>query len=328
MHCFSWGAGSVISWAISWGLSYFLLWFTLPFPGVSMPHSLPSIRFLMQSRYNNIPLCWQPCSLRVHHKPGAVLGTSPTPRRQNYPHFMPEIIIPRCTLSDWWNWSGFWNRWHLSAIWQMAVMGIPWEWENLVGFPHGLSRQLQLLSIAVSLSHRNDTYISKEYESWLSSEDLPLVLSGKAKKAPELKLAEWGSGSWMKTMESSLRTALDSRTWLLLSVTKPPKQYLKQQQSFTLLLNLWVGWARPGSFLLGIFHALVFIVADTWSAQVYSLTHQAPGLEDSDNWGQKHLFFLMWSLYMVPAGWPYLGKKVPRLSIPRETSRGCLSVLT
>ena len=125
MHCFSWGAGSVISWAISWGLSYFLLRFTLPFPGVSMPHSLPSIRFLMQSRYNNIPLCWQPCSLRVHHKPGAVLGTSPTPQRQNYPHFTPEIIIPRCTLSDWWNWSGFWNRWHLGAMWQMAVMDTP-----------------------------------------------------------------------------------------------------------------------------------------------------------------------------------------------------------
>ena len=151
--------------------------------------------------------------------------------------------------------------------------GHPWEWENLVGFPHGLSRQLQLLSIAVSLSLQNDTYISKEYESWLSSEDLPLVLSGKTKKAPELKLAEWGSGSWMKTMESSLRTALDSRTWLLLSITKPPKQYLKQQQSFTLLLNLWVGWARPGSFLLGIFHALVFIVADTWSAQRFLHSH-------------------------------------------------------
>lgn len=43
--------------------------------------------------------------------------------------------------------------------------------------------------------------------------------------------------------------------------------------------------------------------------------------------GGKHLFFLMWSLYMVPAGWPSLGKKVPRLSIPkRNQQRGCLSV--
>lgn len=65
-------------------------------------------------------------------------------------------------------------------------------------------------------------------------------------------------------MKSSLRSALDSRTWLLLSITKPPKQYLKKQ-SFTLLLDLWVGWAPPGSFLLGIYHALAFIVVDAWS---------------------------------------------------------------
>lgn len=243
-----------ISWAISWGLSYFMLQFTLPFPGVSMPHSLPSIRFLMQSQYN-IPLCWQPCSLRVHHKPGAGLGISPTPTETQLSPFYAwdhhsKMCIVRLTELEW----------VLESMASQCHMidgsdGHPLRTRELRWFSSQSEQTTAASQYCSSLFHQNGKHISKEHESWLLPEDLPLVLSGKTKKAPALKLAEWGSGSWMKTMESSLRNALDSRTCLLLSITKPPKQCLKQQQPFTLLLDLRVGWAHPGSFLLGIFHA-------------------------------------------------------------------------
>ena len=74
-------------------------------------------------------------------------------------------------------------------------MDIPCGLENLVGFLHGLSRQLPLPNTAFSTSYQDNKPVSKDHESRLLSENLPLILPGKTKKPPALKLGEWVSGA-------------------------------------------------------------------------------------------------------------------------------------
>lgn len=152
-----------------------------------MPHSLPSIRFLMQSRYNNIPLCWQPYSLRVHHKPGAGLGISPTPTETQLSPFYAwdhhsKMCIVRLTELEW----------VLGSMASQCHMT-----DSSDGHPLRAENSLVFLTVwadnaasqyCSSLFHQNGKHISKEHESRLLSEDLPLVLSGKTRKHPALKL--------------------------------------------------------------------------------------------------------------------------------------------
>lgn len=147
----------------------------------------------MQSPYNDTPLYWQPLLTESLPWAWSCAGDfpRPIPDRHYYPHFMVEIIIPRCTLSHWWTGSGPWNQWHPIAMWpdgSCDVMDILCWQANLINFPHGLSTRPHLLNTAISTSHQD--HVSKDCESSLLSEKLPLILSGKTKKAPALKLAE------------------------------------------------------------------------------------------------------------------------------------------
>lgn len=70
---------------------------------------------------------------------------------------------------------------------------------DLVVIPSGMTSQLQPLDVSVNKPFKD--YLRQEYEAWLFSENLPLTPSGKIRKAPASKVAEWVSAAWHKIPE-------------------------------------------------------------------------------------------------------------------------------
>ena len=70
------------------------------------------------------------------------------------------------------------------------------------------------------------------------------------------------------------------------------------------------------SWVLGHLRGFFSHMSGTWAGKTQTT-------EGGNGWGSLNTS--SWcGLSMVPAGWPHLGRKAPRLSIPRESSRGCM----
>jgi len=58
----------------------------------------------------------------------------------------------------------------------------------------GMTSQLQPLDVSVNKPFKD--FVRAEYEKWILSDNLPLTKSGKIKKTPMSKIAEWISRAW------------------------------------------------------------------------------------------------------------------------------------